>query len=152
LSVWDVAAGKAKCWPIPAQGSWAPGDVAGSGKTVVLGTTAGGLLWDVKAGKERQRVPGPALFRGLTPSPDERRLAEFAEAGLAVWDRGTGKRLWRFDDGPRKDGFRVVVWSPDSRQLFVERGFRRPGDDLVFLDADTGRQRGRLSSQDHGLQ
>jgi WD40 repeat protein len=152
LSVWDVAAGKAKCWPVPAEGYWAPGDVAASGKTVVVGTTAGVVLWDVKAGKERQRLSGPAPFGVLQLSPDERRLAEFSENVLAVWDVETGKCLWRLEDGPRKDSFRVVVWSPDGRQLLVERGFRRPGDDLLLLNADTGQRQGRLVSEDHGIQ
>jgi hypothetical protein len=126
--------------------------VAASGKTVVLGTTGGVELWDTQTGKVRQRLPGPAPFGGLTLSPDERRLAEFSENAVAVWDVTTGKRLWRFEDGPRRDGFRLLVWSPDGRQLLVERGYRRPGDRLVFLDAATGRRRGHLPGDDVGLQ
>jgi hypothetical protein len=125
--------------------------VAPSGQTVVLGTTGGAVLWDVKTGKVRHRIEVFNPVGHLAVSPDERRLAEWWDQRMAVWDVATGKRLWQLRGERSTDLIRVLAWTPDGRQVLVERDSPQDANRFVFLDAVTGEHRGFLKCWDHGF-
>jgi WD40 repeat protein len=151
LCLWDLAAGKAERRPVPADSGWALRDVAMSGKTVVLGTTRGVLLWDIKKGKVLQRLAVANPVGWLALSPDEKRLAEVWDSAMAVWDVDSGKRLWQLKEENATDRVSLLAWTPDGREVLVERGHLQT-DRFAFLDAATGRQQGRLKCWDSGFQ
>jgi WD40 repeat protein len=146
LRFWNLADGTSRFQALLVDGV-AVRDVALGGKTVVLGTEGGAVLLDVASGKQREPIK---VFRPqghLALSPDERRLAEFWDDHLAVWDVETAKILWQYkeDYTAHQVSPEVLCWTPDSRQLLVELEHRYMGERTVFLDAATGEVRGKLN-------
>src|SRR5262249_2058167 len=92
-------------------------------------------LWDVRQGKERQRL-GPCR-QGypllLLFAPDGRTLATGEVGGTGRgWDSGSGKELQHFEGGTTCQG-------PEADTLFVGRG-----EDVLAFDRTTGAERQRL--------
>ena len=77
-------------------------------------------LWEVSTGKETRQFifsgsggpERPCPVYAVAFSPDGRTLAVGGHEVLGVWDRATGKVLWK-----RREGARFVVFSPDGRSL-----------------------------------
>jgi WD40 repeat protein len=152
LSCWDVATGKAERCDLPTGDSASLRGVGLSGHTIVLGSTAGVMVLDRATGQVRHKLQVSNPVGHLLLAPDGRRLAEFWDGLLAVWDVATGKRLWQLKEPQVNDYVFALAWTPDSRQLLVERSHLQDGERFAFLDADTGEPRGRLDCWDGGFQ
>jgi hypothetical protein len=143
LCIWNLADGACQQCTPPVTRSWELRDASASGKSVVLRTLDGFLLWDVGAAKVRQRfeplpypTSAPIYPSQASLSPDEANLLTI-EHDIAVWDVASGKKLWELSRG----ALAQVAWTPDGthvRCLVGPEGAGAPSLPL-FLEAATGK-------------
>lgn len=158
IRIWDVQSGMVASNVRPSPGlprgadfASTLRDVARSGKTLLLGTSGGVHHWDVETSQSRHHFQVSNPVGHLSLSPDERRLVEWWDHSLALWDIPTGKRLWQLRE---EKGVQVnfLAFTVDSRRVLIENTRRPDGDRFVFLDVATGNPHGHLKSYDNGLQ
>lgn len=124
------------------------------GKTLVSGDDQGVVIvWDLPAGKERQRWQAKYWARAIGVSPDGKTVAssEFFSfrhpdqknpcRSFQFWDVETGKS--KFDlSQDIKDTMTAVVYSADGKWLAVcsgGSGEEKPGGKVTLLDPGTGK-------------
>jgi WD40 repeat protein len=99
-------------------------------------------------GQVSERFRFPSYVRGVTFSPDGRRLAGNCERTLAIWDVSGGNLLWSCDlEGKELARWRIpthIAFSPDGRTLAAGHG----NSSLVLHDADTGAVRATARGHD----
>ena len=103
-------------------------DVAPDGKSMLIDTWDGLLLWDIASRREIRRFsakrPAHTGFYRAEFSPDGRTVT----MGLRVWETATGRELASFahrqEDGKTKPYYVTARYTPDSRRLiaFEEHG------------------------------
>ncbi len=98
-------------------------------------------VWDTATGQERctLRPKGGNLF-SVAVSPDGSKLASATPQALQQWDLSTGRVLFTTDG---KDNYRSLFFSADSKVLGAIKSYHT----ICFLDAATGRERGRTREQ-----
>jgi RNA polymerase sigma factor (sigma-70 family) len=117
-------------------------DVAPDGKSMLIDTWDGLMLWDIAKGREVRRFSGkrPAHtgFYRAEFSPDGRSVT----MGLEVWETATGRKLASFahrdPDGMTRSLYRTARFAPNGKRLiaFDENG-------VGVLDIAAGKETGR---------
>jgi RNA polymerase sigma factor (sigma-70 family) len=117
-------------------------DIAPDGKTMLIDTWDGLILWDIAKGCEVRRFsgkrPSHTGFYRAEFSPDGRSVT----MGLQVWETATGRELASFarrePDGMIRSPYRTARFTPDGKRLIA---FDQHG--VAFLDIATGKEEGR---------
>jgi WD40 repeat protein/HEAT repeat protein len=123
---------------------------APDGKSLAVADNGAVRLLEVSSGNQ-ERVFGEKETRKLSArsallfSPDGKYLgANHLETGFHLWERGTGKLLWRW----LGDQVQPAAFSPDGSTLATI--FMGPG--VILLDSATGKERSRFSvNRDDGV-
>jgi WD40 repeat protein len=130
-----------------------PGGISGSalspdGKRLATAAGHSVVVWDTASGRAVCRIGTGDSARWarqpITFSPDGANLAFANTNNVYVWDAATGRELKRFKDARVKDEWvehtfgPVVVFTPDGRQLALERLGPRPGQHTTeYYDTST---------------
>ncbi len=117
-------------------------DVAPDGKSLLIDTWDGLLLWDIASRREIRRYsakrPAHTGFYRAEFSPDGRTVT----MGLRVWETSSGRELASFahrqEDGKTKPYYMTARYTPDSRRLIA---FEKHG--IGVLDIAEGKEVGR---------
>jgi WD40 repeat protein len=107
----------------------------GRSLAAVLGSIGDGVrVWDVRAAKERYRLPGPRWGRACVFSPDGRWLAAARPSPhLILWDAATGKEVRRLAAG---DQVEATTFTPDGKVLAAATW----SGAIVLWDASSGKR------------
>jgi WD40 repeat protein len=117
-------------------------DVAPDGKSMLIDTWDGLVLWDIAKGREVRR------FSGKRPAHSGFYRAEFSAdgrsvtMGLEVWETATGRKLASFahrdPDGMTRSPYRTDRFTPDGKRLIA---FDQHG--IAVLDIAAGKETSR---------
>ena len=80
-----------------------------------VGSEAAIRIWDLKTGKERQRIPLSLLADRVAFSPDGTRLAALSGRQIQLFDAGSGAKLLTLSGHVGR--VRALAFSPDGRRL-----------------------------------
>jgi WD40 repeat protein len=129
IDVWDTASGK-RVWHLPDQ--FGPVAFLPDG-ALLTGGPYRARVWDVKTGKERERLEGPA--RLFAVAEDGKALAVLGDRSVAVWDLAALEKRREFNVEVGERGAGHLVWSADATTL-VHVG----KEALTAWDAQAGKE------------
>jgi WD40 repeat protein len=104
------------------------------------------VVWDIAAGKEIQRIDGPATNGAL--SPDGKTLAVRIDSSVRLWDVTSGKELAVCEDSKHGACPSEFTFLPDGRTL--AGSFWR--DDVYLWDVPSGKLRRRFGAKPGGVE
>jgi WD40 repeat protein/serine/threonine protein kinase len=145
IRLWDTATGR-QLFELPTDASPTLAYSADGQRLLSNDIDGKYRLWDPTSGKLVAKVGDGSAHqkpRGVTFSPDGKRVAAAAGKEVRVYDAATGRHVATL--GPLEWPVDDVSFSPDGKRISANR-FDSPGPDTVYLwDADTGRLVARLT-------
>lgn len=89
-------------------------------------------VWQVATGRLVVEFEGVGDLEGLLLSPDGKRLAGIAKAGITIWDASSGNRIYQHYKAEK------ILFSNDGRVTAIYGG---SADDVVLVDTTSGETR-----------